>query len=457
MVIYQSIRKRLRRGEKIMKTTAIIGYGTSGQAVEELTSLLGLKTVIFDDRKKLGRYLADGTPDFSGIEEAVVSPGVAPSSPLYVAALNAGLHMVSEMEFGFRFFDLPLLAITGTNGKTTTTELTAHLLNGLGIKAETCGNIGLPLSALAARIWRDQAGKPDVGVIEVSSFQLECCEKFSPLAAVNLNVTDDHLDRYHGLMTAYSEVKFSIFDRVRNRDRMFLGLTMRETPELIPAAYGFLLERPEPVEFDGDQIYLNGRKLCCFSDSNLLGRHNLENLLAALALVWAYAGERIFSDRLISALRSYYPGDHRIQAVAEWRGITFINDSKATNPSSVLAALDAVGGNRNVCILLGGLDKGMDFEALRAIAPQVKQAFIYGQCRDKMYAALREAMPCAVYDDFVPAVEAACRAAVSGDVVILSPSCASMDMFKNYKERGDIFAGLVRRFMASQDAIGQPQ
>jgi len=435
-----------------MKTLAVLGYGTSGQAAEALAVEIGDRVILFDDKKQLGRYGADGQPDFSGIDEVVVSPGVSPDHSWYRAAVAAGLPIVSEMEFGFRYFDRPLVAITGTNGKTTTTELTAHLLNGLGIRAETCGNIGVPLSRLAWRGRREPATRPEVAVIEVSSFQLERCEKFAPLAAVNLNITSDHLNRYHDDIMEYARVKFSIFDRVADPARKFLGLTMRETPELVPDGYRALLERPEPIRADGDRIVLGARDLCRFSDSNLRGRHNLENLLAALELTWAYAGEKIFSPALTAALRTFYPGAHRIQTVAEWNGIRFINDSKATNPSAVIVALDTVGGSHNVCLLLGGLDKDMDFSSLRQCAPQVKQAFVYGQCREKLLAAVRDAMPCTVFSDFSGAVEAACRAAAPGDVVILSPSCASMDMFKNYEERGNTFARLVETFLAARRA-----
>jgi len=433
-----------------MQTIAIIGYGTSGIAVEELAADLGIKTIVFDDKKKLGRYHADGTPDFNGIDEVVVSPGVPPTTAIYAAALAAGLPIASEMEFGFRYFPVPLVAITGTNGKTTTTELTAHLLNGLGLKAETCGNIGLPLSSLARRIRREPASCPDVGVIEVSSFQLERCAQFAPLAAINLNVTSDHLNRYNDDMMEYSTVKFSIFDRIKNPSLKFLGLTMRETPDLVPAAYRGLLTASEPIQANGDDILLHGRLLCRFSDSNLKGRHNLENLLAALELTWAFAGEKIFSPRLIEALHSFYPGAHRIQTVAEWSGIKFINDSKATNPSAVIVALNTVAGDHNACILLGGLDKDMDFSSLRSCAPQIKHACVYGQCKDKMLAALKDVMPCSSHADFASAVTRACQSAVSGDVVILSPSCASMDMFKNYEERGNTFADLVRQYIAGQ-------
>ena len=427
---------------------AVLGYGASGKAAEKLAEFFGFEVVIFDEGQKLGCYKADGSADYAEIDEIVVSPGVPPKSALYGAALASGLPMVSEMEFGFRYCDFPLLAVTGTNGKTTTTELTTHLLQKLGYAAQYCGNIGNPLSEL---VWFKRQGtveKLDVAVIEVSSFQLEKINNFAPLAAVNLNVTDDHLDRYHGSMMEYSEVKFSIFDRIKDRNNMFLGTMMRQTPELVPEKYKFLLQQTPAIQAADGKVTCLGQPLLRLDETQLRGAHNCENLLAALSLVGAYAGmDKLRSPELIAAVKEFSPGEHRIQVVAQHGGITYINDSKATNPASVLAALEAVGGDHNTCILLGGLDKGMDFSSLAGAAKYIKKAVVLGQCRQKMYDTLKDAFPCQLCETFADAVNGACAAACPGDVVILSPSCASMDMFKNYKERGETFTRLVNEFI----------
>ncbi len=427
---------------------AVLGYGASGKAAEKLAEFFGFETEIFDEGQKLGCYRADGAPDYSECDEIVVSPGVPPKSALYRAALASGLPLVSEMEFGFRYCDFPLLAVTGTNGKTTTTELTTHLLQKLGYAAQYCGNIGNPLSELVLFKRQGTVDKLDVAVIEVSSFQLERIAAFAPYAAVNLNVTDDHLDRYNGSMMEYSNVKFSIFDRITDRDNLFLGAMMMRSVELIPEQYRFLLEQSPAIQERDGVITCHGRPLLRLDETKLRGAHNCENLVAALSLVEAFTGaEKLCSPELIAAVKGFLPGEHRIQVVAQHGGVTYINDSKATNPASVLAALEAIGGDHNVCILLGGLDKGMDFSSLAGAAEYVKAAFLLGQCREKMFDTLKDAFPCHCCETFSAAVDGACRAAAAGDIVILSPSCASMDMFKNYKERGETFVRLVMEYI----------
>jgi len=418
--------------------TGIIGRGVSGLAAARLAEAAGHKIKFFEDAPASAEKPSSAI--FTGFDLLIVSPGVPPYSPVYLAALASGVELISELEFGARHFDGPMLAITGTNGKTTTTELTVHLLQALGVDARPAGNIGLPLCDICADILEHKAGKGLLPVIEVSSFQLERCFKFTPFAAVLLNITSDHLNRYHDRMDEYAATKFKIFDRMPV-ERRVAGLSLRETPEFkLPVCAGNKI-----TACAGDLLY-DGKLIVRQQETQLKGPHNLENLAAALELARIYLGhDALFSPVLKKAICEFAPGRHRLEQVAEHSGIVFINDSKATNPASVIVALHTVSapGRKNVNIILGGLDKNMDFSSLREVSGFVKKGFIIGQCRQKIFDTLSSSFPCELFDTFKDAVTAAARNSVKGDVVLLSPACASMDMFKDYKDRGDQFCGLV--------------
>jgi len=195
--------------------------------------------------------------------------------------------------------------------------------------------------------------------------------------------------------------------------------------------------------FDGKKLLFRGKTLIESANLKIKGLHNIENALASLALLRAVAGEKALTDKkVLAALKYFRAGDHRIEVFADKNGIKFIDDSKGTNPHAVIAAIAALPEPGKACILLGGLDKGMDFSPLREIAPRVRKAFLLGQCRDKMFDCLGNAFNCEVCTSFEEAVDKACLTAKQGDYVLLSPACASMDMFKDYKERGDTFKRL---------------
>jgi UDP-N-acetylmuramoylalanine--D-glutamate ligase len=419
---------------------AIIGYGVSGNAAERLARLAGYDIIIADDRitadYDLGYCLCS-------VEEIILSPGVPPGSELYQTAVHSGKPLISELEFGFRYCTFPLLAITGTNGKTTTTELCATLLRAAGYNAIECGNIGVPLSQL---VFEEISGqrKVDVGVLEVSSFQLEKINTFSPAAAAIINIAEDHLDRYDGSIHKYAAEKFKIFNRIADDKCKITGSTLNHTPELIPPEHIKILNRPPGIYIRNNTLQSTGGHTIDLDALMLKGAHNHENIITALALIEAFCGsDTAFSENIVNALKNFNPGRHRIEQVAERDGVRFINDSKGTNPAAVLAALNTVGGDHNVCLLLGGLDKGMDFSVLRQASNFIKKAFIMGECRTKIYETLKDDMPCMFCSSFEKAVAAATAHASHGDIVLLSPGCASMDMFKNYQERGNYFTELV--------------
>ena len=423
-----------------MKRCLILGGGVSGRAAFRLAECCGAAPAIVSDGDG-----ADAVSAVAGFPLIVASPGVKPlSSPLYRAALDAAgrgeCEFIGELEFGFRHLPpgVALLAVTGTNGKTTTTELTAALLNALGVPARPAGNIGVPLSDVAAE-WRAAPPPPGtVLVVEVSSFQLELAPRFAPDCAVLLNLESDHIDRYRGGFEEYRRVKCGIFRHVASENRVF-GLSMPTPPGV-----------RRRVTVEEETVRIDGRNFLPLAETRLAALHNRENLAAALELILRVVpAGKLFTPEFRAAVCAFQPGRHRMETAAEIGGVRYVDDSKATNPAAVLAALRSLGKTNtpNVVLLLGGLDKEMDFSPLGTIASQVKYAVLYGRCRAKIAAALPPGLPAAdCGDDFAQAVACAIRRASAGDVVLLSPACASMDLFRDYAERGDRFAELVRRF-----------
>ncbi len=398
-----------------MQNVTILGAGVSGKAAAKLCAANNINCTVVNDGG--GAVLPDG-------DLIVVSPGLHPAkSPLYQAALASGREIVSEMEFGCRFWHKPLLAITGTNGKTTTTELTCHLLKSCGVKAEVCGNIGRPLSDLAAGM--DDC---EVAVIEVSSFQLEKIRDFAPFAGVILNFQSDHIDRYMGGFSEYCATKEKLFTHVP-ADKRIYGLSFAE--------------KPHRVTCRKNELYLDGEKFFDLSKSDLPGFHNAENAAAAVELCLRFLPpELVKSEKFSVALQSFRRGKHRVEVVGVRDGVTYVDDSKGTNPAAVLAAIDSLPGK--LVILLGGLGKGMDFSPLAGRAARFRAAVLYGTDRKDIAAVLQGHCPC--FDcgsDFEAVMQTARKLAHPGDTVLLSPACASMDMFKNYAERGDEFVRLA--------------
>ena len=268
--------------------------------------------------------------------------------------------------------------------------------------------------------------------------KLELCRDFAPLAAVILNIESDHLDRYNNSMELYTAAKYRIFDHVPPENRIF----------------GLAMHQPYPALFElrGDGIFRQGKCLINPADTHLNAAHNRENLLAALELIGRVVPpERCFEPVFQAALREFQTGRHRMERIPGTGNLLCINDSKATNPAAVAAALDSLitPGVRNVHLLLGGLDKAMDFALLAKYGPAIRAAYLFGECRHKIYRTLEAHLFCREFDDFDTAVVAAANAAVDGEIILLSPACASMDLFRNYQERGDRFCALIHQLLAN--------
>ncbi len=408
-----------RKTERVV----ILGSGVSGQAAALLAKHLGMAY----------EFVCDGQPDraeiIAGADLIVVSPGFRQESEVLGMAVQSGKPVIGELEFGFRHFKGKVTAITGTDGKTTTTEWTTALLRAGGIDAREAGNIGRGLSEVAAM---DHTAET-VAVVEVSSFQLERVERFAPVAAAILNIGCDHLDRYHGSAAEYGAVKRRIFTHVAPENQVF-GRSMSDR-----AVHQRITETEAGFALDGRLILPGGA-------ITVRGEHNRENLQAALELASRFLPDSFFTgETFVETVRGLAAGRHRIETVRQCNGIRYVNDSKATNPHAAAASLAALAPDTaRFQLLLGGLDKGMDFSSLLAWKDRIGGAFLFGACRDKIRAALEPSIPCRDFGtDFEAAIAAASAAAEVGDTVLLAPACASMDMFKNYQERGDRFRAFV--------------
>ena len=373
----------------------------------------------------------------------IISPGVAPDEPAIQAAREAGVEVIGDVELFCQMERRPIIAITGTNGKSTVTSLVGEMLKRAGRKAGIAGNIGLPVLDLVA--------DPDleIFVLELSSFQLETIESLDASAAVVLNITQDHLDRYRSIKE-YVAAKQRIYN---GTGVMVINLDDALTSKMrLPgrSVIGFGLNEPEgeDVGLRDGWLARGDRPLMPVSDLRLCGRHNAVNCLAALALGYT-AG--IPEAAMLDTLRNYAGLPHRCQRVAEINGVVWYDDSKGTNPGASCSAIIGLGGDRNVILIAGGIGKGADFSALRpAISGRLKSAILIGRDAGLIEEAIGGVVETSFAADMKDAVRLATAQARAGDVVLLSPACASFDMFRDYRHRGEVFIDAVRRLQEAE-------
>jgi len=443
---------------------AVLGLGRSGRAVVEWALARTAHTpddvCVFVEHEtpamrdavmefaERGVRVELGVADFIDEDFAFVaaSPGIAPHRPLLASALASGVPVVSELEIAYQVSKAPFIAITGTNGKTTTTALVTHLLRTAGIAAESAGNIGTPALEVARTI------EPGGFVVaECSSFQLALARDFHPLVAVLLNVTPDHID-WHGSLDRYASDKARVFARQSAGDTAVVDVDDRGSADFLDeaAAGGAKVVTVSPsgrglarveggmlvVEHDGEKV-----DLVRVDELLIAGTHNVANALAASVASLA-VGASPASVR--EGLRTFAPIEHRLEPVGTIDGVRFVNDSKATNPDAVLKALTAFDGSPLI-VLLGGRNKGNDFTELsRACAARCRLCVLFGESALQLEAAFRAAgAEHAVAVGMLDALDIGAAAAMPGDVVLLSPACASFDEFTGYEERGRVFTAGV--------------
>jgi len=385
---------------------------------------------------------ASGTDRLDGVATVIKSPGVPASAEVIAEAHRRGLEVIGELELGWRMFEAPVVAITGTNGKTTTTELTAHLFRSAGQAVSAAGNVGHPVCEVAMEA---KAGK-ETGtmVCECSSFQLEDSSLFSPEVAVFLNLGPDHLDR-HGDIDTYREAKLKIFANQEAGDVAVLNAddSAVEAVEAAAAKVRFsVVGAPgAALTFEDGRILVDGEFLIEVSEMQIIGRHNVSNAMAGAAAAMALG---LSPAEVAEGLKTFPPVAHRYEPVAEIEGVVFINDSKATNAEATLAALES--SERPLHLILGGSAKGESFEGLAGpVAEHCRGIYLIGETADEIGRALEPAgVEIVRYcEDLEAAVSEAAGAAVPGEAVLLSPACASFDQFKNFEDRGDRFRAFV--------------
>lgn len=450
---------KVRQGMKV----ALVGYGKAGRAVLEYLGQRGVKIFVSDrrtfgelssgEKELLEKYSAayeggSHTVEFlNNAEMVVLSPGIAVEHPVIAETAASGIPVLGELALAAGKFKSPVIAITGTNGKTTVTQLIGELLKAAGKKVFIGGNIGTPVTEYLHR--------PDdyeIVVLEVSSFQLQLCGAFAPDVAVLMNITPDHLDR-HKTLERYAGVKMRIFDgdgvdhAIMNGDdrlcRQFKYLSNRDSfqffgnsVEYAACTKGVGITIPTP---DGPAVY-------DLSESRLATIAGVMNSGAALLAVRPFG---VDYGTALETLRSFEPGDHRLQVIAEIDGVTYINDSKATNTGAVNIGLEQVG--ENVILIAGGKDKGDNYQLLReSVRNSVKQMVLIGETAQTMSKDLGDLAPYRFAASLDEAVRLASSVAERGDSVLLSPACASFDMFENYKHRGETFSRAVNRLMSAE-------
>lgn len=442
------------RGKRVL----VIGLGESGLAMAKWLHRQGAFVRVADSRdnppnvealQKVapGAELLAGAfsaATFVGCEIVALSPGVAKATPAIAAC---GLPLISEIELfaaGVReqVPDSQIIAITGSNGKTTTTALTAHLLNGAGVPAIACGNISP--SALDALMDAQDAGTlPAVWVVELSSFQLETTHHLNAAAATVLNISEDHLDRYDGSLANYAAAKSRVFQgkgtMILNRDDDWSMANGRCGRKMV--TFG-LSPAPRAVDYGYvDAAIVRGKEvLVAAADLQLSGLHNVANAMAALALAEAVG---VAPQRLLAPLKAFRGLPHRVETVAEIGGVLYVDDSKGTNVGATLAAIEGMG--RKVAIVLGGDGKGQDFSPLKAaLAEHGRAVALIGRDAAAIGMAIEGCgVPTAIVADMDAAVRWLAARAESGDCVLLSPACASLDMYRNYAHRAQAFIDAV--------------
>jgi len=430
----------------------IVGLGITGVATARFLAKMGKKITIVDEKPEselttslkalegvqfTGRFGSHIREDFLAHQFIVVSPGVDSELPFLREAKEKGIKVIGEMELAFGFIDAPIIAITGTNGKTTVTTLIGEIFKKAFGDVFVGGNIGDPLINYSLK-----GAKARYIIIEVSSFQLETIEAFRPQTSILLNITEDHLDRYRSF-AEYRDAKCRIFENQKEEDYAILNKNL-------PAIDGIRAKKlffSSKKDVQKGSFFKDGVMTVRFQGkehryeravSPLVGIHNTENLLVALLVAHIHGIEQ---DCIEDVVRNFKGLPHRIEAVRRINNILFYNDSKATNVDSAKRALESVDGN--VVLIAGGKDKGGSYKVLADQMDKVRALILIGEAKEKINAELGQYSETYMENDLSGAVKRALQVAKEGDVVLFSPMCSSFDMFRDYKDRGNQFKTMV--------------
>jgi UDP-N-acetylmuramoylalanine--D-glutamate ligase len=440
------------------KSVLVVGLGVSGFAAARALQGLDAKVKVTEDSESAainarahalrseGIEVETGGHGLEGLvaDLAVISPGIPPTAPIAQALRRAGIETIGEIELAWRLARCEFLAVTGTNGKTTTTTLLAAMLQEAGVPSVAAGNIGLPLIDAVFAI-------PDDGVVavEASSFQLATIVHFRPKVAVLLNVAEDHTD-WHGTYFDYTAAKARIVENQEADDVFVFNVDDPQAVDIARAArsrprpFSALRAVREGIGVEEGHIVSDGVPVVAVDDLPLRGHAGLEDTVAACGAALAYGIE---AQPLVRAIKSFRPLAHRLEVVAEQDGVVYVDDSKATNPHATVAATR---GLTDVVLIAGGRSKGIDLSSLSAAVPPVIAVIAIGEAQEEIAKVFSDLVPVERAQTMDDAVARARRLAVHGGSVLLSPGCASLDMYESYVQRGEDFARAVRSALGEE-------
>jgi UDP-N-acetylmuramoylalanine--D-glutamate ligase len=431
----------------------VVGMARSGVAAAKLLQAKGFSVFVTDagnPKAAAAELDAAGIPYetehhtrlmFLEAEEIVVSPGVPLDIEPLAAARASRVPIISELELAFRYIEGQVVAITGSNGKTTTTTLIGEMLTATGRHIQVGGNIGVAMTGLVAT-----STPKTINVVEVSSFQLDAIRAFRPDVGVLMNITPDHLDRYSGFQ-AYRASKFRLFENQTEND---IAVLNRDDANVYPPLrllrakqrlFSQKIRVDEGAFREGDSLFLNGSQVMNVGEVKVPGAHNIENILAAMTAASCLG---VAAASLAQTAREFRGVEHRIELCGEIGGVKFYNDSKATNVDSTIKAVESF--EKDIILILGGKDKGASYAPLVDVMKgRVKHVLLIGAAAQKISDAIGNAFPKTFVSTMEDAVEKGLSMAQPGDSVLLSPACASFDMFENYEHRGRVFKEAVKR------------
>ncbi len=442
------------------KKISVIGAVRSGVGAAKLIKKLGGIPFVSDSGKneKLSNsaeILKENNIDFEIGEHTdkvfncdlmVVSPGVPSNAPVLITAKEKKIEVISEIELAYNFCKGKIIAITGTNGKTTTTALCGHLFNTAGVNTFVAGNIGIAFSEVAL-----EALENDYIILEISSFQLDLIKDFKPNIGMILNITPDHLNRYENKFENYISSKLRIYKNQDKKDYLILNkddkTLVNSLTNYKSRGYYFSLSEPQM-----DGCYLSGSQVmyneegelkftCSTSEINLKGEHNLANAMAAITASKIF---KLDNEKIKEGLKTFQGVEHRLEFVRDVNGVKFINDSKATNVDSVWYALRSF--DEPIFLILGGQDKGNDYNQIKQLViDRVKKIYAIGSSADKVFNFFHSVVKVEIKPSLEDVVIAANQEARENEIVLLSPACASFDMFDNYEHRGKLFKEAVNK------------